>query len=44
MMQQAGHMSTERTKRSITLFAKEVYPQVKDLARTQPLNARVAAE
>ena len=44
MMQQAGHMSTERTKRSITLFAKEVYPQVKDLARTRPLNAQAAAE
>jgi len=44
MMQQAGHLSHERTKRSITLFAKEVYPQVKDLPRTRPLNARVAAE
>ena len=44
MMQQAGHLSHERTKRSITLFAKEVYPQVKDLARTRPLNARAAAE
>lgn len=44
MMQQAGHLSHERTNRSITLFAKEVYPQVKDLARTRPLNARAAAE
>ncbi len=44
MMQQAGHLSHELTVRSMTLFAKEVYPQVRDLARTQPLNARVAAE
>ncbi|MBX9760142.1 MAG: LLM class flavin-dependent oxidoreductase [Beijerinckiaceae bacterium] len=44
MMQQAGHLSHERTTRSISLFAKEVYPQVKDLARTRPLNARAAAE
>jgi alkanesulfonate monooxygenase SsuD/methylene tetrahydromethanopterin reductase-like flavin-dependent oxidoreductase (luciferase family) len=44
MMQQAGHLDHERTKRSITLFAKEVYPQVKDLPRTRPLNARIAAE
>ncbi len=44
MMQQAGHLDHERTNRSITLFAKEVYPQVKDLPRTRPLNARAAAE
>lgn len=44
MMQQAGHLDHERTKRSITLFAKEVYPQVKDLPRTRALNARAAAE
>lgn len=44
MMQQAGHLDHERTKRSITLFAKEVYPQVKDLPRTRPLNAQAAAE
>ncbi|MDB5532278.1 MAG: putative monooxygenase protein [Hyphomicrobiales bacterium] len=44
MMGQAGHMSHERTVRSMTLFAKEVYPQVRDLARTKPLNAKVAAE
>ncbi|MDB5571543.1 MAG: Flavin-dependent oxidoreductase, luciferase family [Hyphomicrobiales bacterium] len=44
MMQQAGHLSHERTVRSMTLFAKEVYPQVRDLARTRPLNARAAAE
>lgn len=44
MMQQAGHLSHERTKRSMTLFAKEVYPQVRDLPRTRPLNARDAAE
>jgi len=28
----------------MTLFAKEVYPQVRDLPRTQPMNARAAAE
>ena len=42
MMGQAGHLNHEMTKRSITLFAKEVYPQVKDLARTRPLEAQAA--
>jgi alkanesulfonate monooxygenase SsuD/methylene tetrahydromethanopterin reductase-like flavin-dependent oxidoreductase (luciferase family) len=42
MMGQAGHLSHEMTKRSMTLFAKEVYPQVKDLARTRPLEAQAA--
>lgn len=44
MMQQAGFMSHERTVRSMSLFAKEVYPQIKDLARTKPAPARAAAE
>ncbi len=44
MMQQAGHLDHARTVKSMTLFAREVYPQIKDLARTQPLNARAAAE
>ncbi len=44
MMQQAGHLDHKRTSRSMTLFAKEVYPQVRDLPRTQPMNARAAAE
>ncbi|HEY8578259.1 MAG TPA: LLM class flavin-dependent oxidoreductase [Beijerinckiaceae bacterium] len=43
MMQQAGHLDHKRTVRSMTLFAKEVYPQIRDLARTQPIE-RVAAE
>jgi alkanesulfonate monooxygenase SsuD/methylene tetrahydromethanopterin reductase-like flavin-dependent oxidoreductase (luciferase family) len=43
-MQQAGHLSHKRTVDSMTLFAREVYPQIKHLARTQPLNAKVAAE
>jgi alkanesulfonate monooxygenase SsuD/methylene tetrahydromethanopterin reductase-like flavin-dependent oxidoreductase (luciferase family) len=44
MMQQAGFLSHERTVRSMTLFAKEVYPQIKDLARTKPAKTRAAAE
>ncbi len=44
MMMQAGFMSHERTIKSIKLFAKEVYPQVRDLPRTKPLNRQVAAE
>jgi alkanesulfonate monooxygenase SsuD/methylene tetrahydromethanopterin reductase-like flavin-dependent oxidoreductase (luciferase family) len=44
MMQQAGFLSHERTVRSMTLFAKEVYPQIKDLARTRPAQTRAAAE
>ena len=42
MMGQAGPLNHEMTKRSMTLFAKEVYPQVKDLARTRPLEAQAA--
>ena len=42
MMGQAGHLNHEMTKRSMTLFAKEVYAQVKDLARTRPLEAQAA--
>ena len=44
MMQQAGFLSHERTVRSMTLFAKEVYPRIKDLARTKPAKTRAAAE
>ena len=45
MMQQAGHLDPRaHGNRAMTLFAKEVYPQIKDLARTRPLNARAAAE
>ncbi len=44
MMQQAGTLDHATTVKSMTLFAKEVYPQIKDLARTRPLNAQAAAE
>ena len=36
MMMQAGFLDHERTCRNIRLFARECYPQVKDLARTKP--------
>ncbi|HXQ52146.1 MAG TPA: LLM class flavin-dependent oxidoreductase [Stellaceae bacterium] len=44
MMDHAGFMSHERTVRSMTLFAKEVYPQIKDLPRTKPIRVAQAAE
>jgi alkanesulfonate monooxygenase SsuD/methylene tetrahydromethanopterin reductase-like flavin-dependent oxidoreductase (luciferase family) len=44
MMQQAGFLSHESTVKSIRLFAREVYPQIRDLPRTKPLNAKAAAE
>jgi len=44
MMQQAGFLDHQRTVRSMTLFAKEVFPRIKDLARTRPNNAKGAAE
>jgi alkanesulfonate monooxygenase SsuD/methylene tetrahydromethanopterin reductase-like flavin-dependent oxidoreductase (luciferase family) len=44
MMQQAGFLDHKRTVASMTLFAREVLPQIRDLARTRPLNARGAAE
>jgi alkanesulfonate monooxygenase SsuD/methylene tetrahydromethanopterin reductase-like flavin-dependent oxidoreductase (luciferase family) len=51
MMQQAGHLDHKRTVNSMTLFAKEVYPQIRDLPRTKPMRkaaqqkqAKVAAE
>ena len=43
-MQQAGFLDHARTVNSMTLFAKEVYPQIRDLARTPPNNAKGAAE
>ncbi len=36
MMMQAGFLDHERTCKNIRLFARECYPQVKDLPRTQP--------
>ena len=32
------------TVKSITLFAKEVFPQIRELARTKPLSTQDAAE
>ncbi len=43
MMDQAGFMGHERTVRAMTLFAHEVYPQIKDLPRTQPTRAATNA-
>jgi alkanesulfonate monooxygenase SsuD/methylene tetrahydromethanopterin reductase-like flavin-dependent oxidoreductase (luciferase family) len=43
MMQQAGHLDHKRTVRSMTLFANEVYPQIRDLPRSCA-EARAAAE
>lgn len=45
MMDHAGFMNHERTVKAMTLFAREVYPQIMDLPRTQPVKyARTAAE
>jgi alkanesulfonate monooxygenase SsuD/methylene tetrahydromethanopterin reductase-like flavin-dependent oxidoreductase (luciferase family) len=43
MMQQSGFLDHQRTVRSMTLFAKEVYPQIKDLPRTVMPEARASA-
>jgi len=43
-MQQAGWLDHARTVKSMSLFAKEVFPQIKDLPRTKPLNTKAAAE
>jgi alkanesulfonate monooxygenase SsuD/methylene tetrahydromethanopterin reductase-like flavin-dependent oxidoreductase (luciferase family) len=43
MMQQAGFLNHERTVRSMTLFAKEVYPRVKHLGVEAPERAKVSA-
>jgi hypothetical protein len=43
MMQQAGHLDHKRTVRSMTMFAKEVYPQIRDLPSTLERNTPVAA-
>ena len=44
MMQQAGSLDHATTVKSMTLFAKEVYPQIKDLPRSKPLETKAAAE
>lgn len=44
MMMQAGHLDHKRTLRNIELFAKEVYPRIKDLAPAMARPMPVAAE
>ncbi len=44
MMMQAGFLDHKRTCANIRLFAKEVYPQIRDLARTRPIEGKLAAE
>ena len=44
LMQQAGSLDHKSVVRSMTLFANEVFPQIKDLPRTQPLQIGAAAE
>ena len=44
MMQQAGSLDHASTVKSMTLFAKEVYPQIRELPRTKPLSTQEAAE
>jgi alkanesulfonate monooxygenase SsuD/methylene tetrahydromethanopterin reductase-like flavin-dependent oxidoreductase (luciferase family) len=39
MMQQAGFLDHRRTVQSMTLFAKEVYPRIKNLPSTTPFKA-----
>jgi alkanesulfonate monooxygenase SsuD/methylene tetrahydromethanopterin reductase-like flavin-dependent oxidoreductase (luciferase family) len=44
MMQQAGFLDHQRTVRSMTLFAKEVLPRIKDLPGIKALVANAAAQ
>jgi len=44
MMMQAGFLDHERTAQNIRRFAKDVYPAIKDLAGTKPLDLPIAAE
>ena len=44
MMMQAGFLDHKKTVANIKLFAKEVYPRIKDLARTKPISDKAAAE
>jgi hypothetical protein len=44
MMQQAGFLDHRRTVRSMTLFAKEVLPQIADLPGVRSLVPNAAAE
>ena len=42
MMMQAGFLDHKSTVRNMTLFAKEVYPQIRDLPGTQQIMAAAA--
>jgi len=44
MMMQAGFLDHKRTCANIKMFAREVYPAIRDLARTKPLDLPAAAE
>ena len=42
MMMQAGFLDHKSTVRNMTLFAKEVYPQIRDLPGTRQIMAAAA--
>ena len=44
MMMQAGHLDHKRTVANAELFAKEVYPAIRDLPSTVNVGAAAAAE
>ena len=44
MMMQAGFLDNKRTVSNISLFAKEVYPQIKDLPGLKAILPSIAAE
>jgi hypothetical protein len=43
MMNQAGFMTTEKVRRSMELFAQEVYPAVRELGETPEQHPAVLA-
>ena len=40
----AGSLDHASTVKTMTLFAKEVYPQIRELPRTKPLSTQEVAE
>ena len=44
MMMQAGFLDQKRTVANIHRFAKDVYPAIRGLPRTKPLEGQLAAE
>ena len=44
MMMQAGFLDHKRTVSNINLFAKEVYPQIRNMLGTRALMGQQAAE